>query len=90
MLQKIVLWYRVESGGDGSAHVRWYLSEEEAKTAEQDDPEPFCESNPLPAETHVGSNLHEHALAQKRYEEEDKKWWANYEAEQAAKKKKNG
>jgi hypothetical protein len=57
-LEKVDVYYACMNGGDGSVSVRWYLTYEEAVSAEENQSEGWGEPCDGHAETFVGSNIH--------------------------------
>ena len=49
-------------GGDGSAYLRWYLTEKEAYQVEEAQDAGFAEYCGLDAQTYVDSNIHKEAV----------------------------
>ena len=65
VLEKVVVWFSVVSGGDGSAFNRWYLTEAEAEFDQDDTDEPWGEPCLGSVETFIGSDIYNKALANK-------------------------
>jgi hypothetical protein len=61
MLVKVVVWYSIQNGGDGSAYPAWFLTEEKAEY-DQDQEEGWGESCIGSVETFVGSDIYNKAL----------------------------
>jgi hypothetical protein len=70
-MKKVEIFGALMNGGDGSAYVRWYLSEEKAENAESDQPEGWGESCVFMVETYEGSNIHEEAVADEQEQEDE-------------------
>ena len=60
-METVDVIYRIVDGQDGSASLRWYLTEEAADAAQESDPRPFDE-NFGSVETVVGSATHKEAV----------------------------
>ena len=60
-LVKTVVWYSVDSGGDGSAYPSWYLELEHAEYVQDNADEGWGESCTGSVETYEGSDIHESA-----------------------------
>lgn len=61
-MKKVVIWYRPVNCGDGSAAIRWYLTEEQAEEEYENDYEGFAESGVSSVETFKGSDIHKEAV----------------------------
>lgn len=61
-LEKVVVWYSIQSGGDGSAYPSWFLTEAQAEGDQDDMEEGWGESCTGSVETYVGSDIHTEAV----------------------------
>ncbi|MHB8098030.1 MAG: hypothetical protein ACYDD5_00385 [Sulfuricurvum sp.] len=61
-LEKIVVWYSVQNGGDGSAYPCWFLTENDAEQDQDDLDEGWGESCTGSVQTFVGSDIHVEAV----------------------------
>jgi len=61
-VEKITIYGIMLDGGDGSAYLRWYLTEDETHQVEEAQDEGFAEYCGLDAETYIGSNIHQKAV----------------------------
>jgi hypothetical protein len=62
MMEKIDLYYAIFDCGDGSSSVFWYLSQEEAIEAMEEEKYGQSPDGPYVVETFVGSNIHLDAI----------------------------
>ena len=69
-MKKVNVYYACINCGDGSVSLDWFLTYEEAKTAENEQMEGWAEDCTGMVETFEGSNIHKEAL-KKAYIEED-------------------
>jgi len=60
-MKKIVVWYSIQNGGDGSAYPDWFLSEDAAKKDQEEMDEGWGEPCYGSVETFIGSNIHKEA-----------------------------
>lgn len=60
-MEKVTIYYGIGDGGDGSAFIRWFLTEKSADKWErgQEAWGEFCGGS---AETFVGSDIHKQAI----------------------------
>jgi len=62
-MNKIIIWYSIQNGGDGSAYPKWFLTEDEAEyDQESEDWGEPCTGN---VETFEGSDIHLEAMSNK-------------------------
>lgn len=62
-LTKIVVWFSISNGGDGSAYPRWFLTEEETEYHQDNMSEGWGECCNGSIETFMGSDVHRKAMA---------------------------
>lgn len=65
-IELIECWTSLTNGGDGSAHNKWYLTEDLAKAAQEAEIEwdsGWAEECIEMVETYIGSNIHKMAVA---------------------------
>jgi len=62
LLKRITIWFSIANGGDGSAHPRWFLTEEAAEDDQESDDEGWGESCTGSVETFEGSDIHKRAV----------------------------
>jgi hypothetical protein len=62
-LKKIVIWYSMRGGGDGSAYPKWFLTEDAAEADQESLEEGWGESCTGSVETFEGSDIHREALS---------------------------
>lgn len=76
-MEKVVIWYSIQNGGDGSAGLAWYLSEDECvrdqepsygEYEDEDDEDRYAENQWAEpcygsVETFIGSDIHKQAVA---------------------------
>lgn len=60
-LEKVDVYYACMNNGDGSVSLEWFLTEEEADSAEYGQDEGWGESCVRSVETFIGSNIHKEA-----------------------------
>lgn len=65
LLTKIIVWFSIQNGGDGSAYPDWFLTEEEAEYDQENMYEGWGESCIGSVETFVGSDIYNKALENK-------------------------
>lgn len=67
VLEKVVVWYSIQNGGDGSAFPIWFLTADEADAhqEEMNEGEGWGEPCLGSVETFVGSDIYNKALANK-------------------------
>ena len=69
VLTKVVVWYSIQNGGDGSAYPYWFLTEDHAERDQEDMDEGWGESCTGSVETFEGSDIHKKAIENsKKYE----------------------
>jgi hypothetical protein len=69
-LEKVVVWYSIQNGGDGSAFPSWFLTEAQAEKDQDDMAEGWGEPCTGSVETFIGSDIYNEALANnKRFED---------------------
>jgi len=56
-LVKVVVWYSIEGGGDGSAYNNWFLTQNEASQNQEDQEEGWGEECIGSVETYEGSDV---------------------------------
>ena len=61
-MEKVVIWYSIQNGGDGSAYPTWFLTEEEAEIDQEHMDMGWGESCTGSVETFVGSDIYITAL----------------------------
>lgn len=61
-MKKIVVWYSIQNGGDGSAYPNWFLTEELAEEDQDNMYEGWGESCTGSVETFEGSDIHQEAV----------------------------
>jgi hypothetical protein len=61
-LEKVVVWYSIRDGGDGSAHLWWCLTEERAKYDQEHMDPTWGEDCMGSVETFIGSDVHKEAV----------------------------
>ena len=61
-MKKIIIWYSIQNGGDGSAYPAWFLTEEESESDQENMNEGWGESCNGSVETFEGSNIHNEAI----------------------------
>ncbi len=61
-MRKIVIWYSVSNGGDGSAYPRWFLTEEDSELDQKRMYEGWGECCNGSIETFVDSDVHRDAI----------------------------
>lgn len=64
-MEKIVIWYSIQNGGDGSAYPDWFLTEEEAENDHENMDEGWGEPCIDSVETFVGSDIYNRAVENK-------------------------
>jgi hypothetical protein len=69
-MEKVVVWFSIQNGGDGSAYPAWFLTEEEAEQDQEDMYEGWGESCTGSVETFIGSDIHEEAVLNRKTETE--------------------
>jgi len=62
LLEKVTIWSSITNGGDGSAYNYFYLTQDEAVKAQEEDEEGWGEECIDEIETYVGSNVHQQAV----------------------------
>lgn len=62
MLEKIVIWYSIQNGGDGSAYPTWYLTFEDADWDQDNMYEGWGEPCNGSVETFIGSDIYLKAI----------------------------
>lgn len=62
MLEKIVVWWSIQNGGDGSAYPKWFLNEEDCEWDQDNMWEGWGEPCYGHVETFIGSDIHEKAI----------------------------
>ena len=62
LLNKVVIWYSIQNGGDGSAYPYWFLTEDEAYNDQDSMEEGWGEPCTGSVETFVGSDIYNKAL----------------------------
>lgn len=65
-LEKIVVWYSIQNGGDGSAYPDWFLTESESERDQEDMDEGWGEPCTGSVETFIGSDIHLSALESRK------------------------
>ena len=60
--EKETVYYSIRNGGDGSANLTWFLTEEEARQDQMNQREGWGDICTGYVETYVGSNIHQEAL----------------------------
>jgi len=60
-MKKIVVWYSIQNGGDGSAYPDWFLTEADARKDQEEMDEGWGEPCYGNVETFIGSNIHKEA-----------------------------
>ena len=60
-LEKVVVYYACMNGGDGSVSLEWYLTDEEAEAAEDNQDEGWGEHCNGSVETFIGSDIYKRA-----------------------------
>lgn len=64
-MEKVVVWFSIQNGGDGSAYPFWFLTEEEAALDQEDMDEGWGEPCIGSVETFIGSDIYNKALENK-------------------------
>lgn len=66
-MNKIIIWYSIHNGGDGSAYNVWFLTEEEANIDQENhnQNEGWAEDCTGHVETFEGSDIHLKAMNNK-------------------------
>jgi hypothetical protein len=64
-LKKVIVWYSIQNGGDGSAFPSWFLSAKEAEKDQRGMDEGWGEPCFGSVETFVGSDIHKKAVENK-------------------------
>ena len=59
---QIVVYGIIKNDGAGGAFISWFITNEEAVLAEENEDEQFGESTVFKVETYIGSNIHLEAL----------------------------
>ena len=76
-LEKCIVWFSIQNGGDGSAYNKWFLSSEEAEYDQDHMSSGWGECCMGSVETFVGSDIYNEALVnnedEDNEEEEDEK-----------------
>lgn len=57
-LEKVIVWFSIQNGGDGSAYPKWFLTEEDSEIDQDGMEEGWGEPCNGSAETFVGSDIH--------------------------------
>jgi len=69
-MEKVIIWYGVYDGGDGSPYIKWFLTKQEVEDGYEEDIEKgwggFTESGVGSVETFVGSHIYNKALKNKK------------------------
>lgn len=65
-LEKVVVWYSIQNGGDGSAFPSWFLTEKQAEKDQDDMDEGWGEPCTGSVETFIGSDIYLEALRNSR------------------------
>lgn len=60
-LEKTTVFYSIEDGGDGSAYLQWFLTEEEAISSQENMDGGWGEPCYGSVETFIGSDIHKKA-----------------------------
>jgi hypothetical protein len=71
-MKKIVVWFSVQNGGDGSAYPRWYLTEEETEYDQENMYEGWGETCNGSVETFVGADIHLRAIKNSEAQREER------------------
>lgn len=61
-MNKVVVYYSIENGGDGSAYLDWYETQEDAEFAQEYQYEGWAEDCSGSVETFEGSDIHRKAI----------------------------
>lgn len=61
-MEKVLIYYGIFNSGDGSVHLKWFLSREEAIKAEENQNEGWGEDCTGSVETFEGSDIHRRAI----------------------------
>lgn len=62
MLEKVVVWYSIQNGGDGSTYLHWFLTKKEANLDQENMDEGWGEPCIGSVETFIGSDIYNKAL----------------------------
>lgn len=60
-MEKVVVWYSIRNGGDGSAYPSWFLTEEQADDDQEGMDDGWGEPCIGSVETFIGSDIHREA-----------------------------
>jgi len=61
-MKKVIVWYSIQNGGDGSAYPAWFLTEDDAERDQEDMDEGWGESCTGSVETFEGADIHKKAI----------------------------
>ena len=65
-MEKTIVWYSIQNGGDGSAYPSWFLSAEEADMNQDSMDEGWGEPCTGSVETYVGSDIYNEGLQNRK------------------------
>lgn len=66
-MEKVTIYALIEDGGDGSAYLRYFLTEEAAKEVIDEDDYCMNEGDVIKLETYKDSNIHKAAIRDSEY-----------------------
>ncbi len=70
-MKKIVVWYSIQDGGDGSAYPSWFLTEEKAQEDQENMDFGWGEPCLGSVETFEGSDIHQEAIQNEEDQDEN-------------------
>ena len=71
-MEKTTIWYSIGNGGDGSAYLRWFLTEKESEYDQENMYEGWGEICNGSVETFIGSDIYNTAIEYSQEQQKEK------------------